>query len=84
MELLLYMGADQEVHDRFSRLPLHVAAANSHCLVQVLLDMGGCVNAQDNAGRSVYTCHAHGRLCHTQDNAGRPGYIGHAVTFMIH
>ena len=46
------MGADQEVHDRFSRLPLHIAAANSHRLVQVLLDMGGCVNAQDNAGKA--------------------------------
>ncbi|XP_070176680.1 26S proteasome non-ATPase regulatory subunit 10-like isoform X2 [Littorina saxatilis] len=50
VEMLVYMGADQEVHDRFGRLPLHVAAANSHRMVRVLLDKGCSINAQDNAG----------------------------------
>ncbi|KAK7502559.1 hypothetical protein BaRGS_00006134 [Batillaria attramentaria] len=50
LETLLYMGADHEVQNRFSRLPLHVAAAHSHDTVKVLLDKGCSINAQDNAG----------------------------------
>lgn len=50
LETLLYMGANHEVQNRFSRLPLHVAAAHSHHVVKVLLDKGCSINAQDNAG----------------------------------
>ncbi|XP_076455326.1 ankyrin repeat and SOCS box protein 6-like isoform X2 [Babylonia areolata] len=60
VERLVYMGAELEVQDRFSRLPLHVAACCSHRAVEILLDKGCSINAQDNAG-----CTALMEACHS-------------------
>jgi len=50
VERLLFMGAETEVVDRFSSVPLHRAACVSSQLVRILLEKGCSINAQDNAG----------------------------------